>query len=230
VVSTNPVFLLQYEFTPLHLASQSGHVNLVRMILNYPGVRVDAATAIQAGWRVSDFYKTIDSITPFAYLAANISILPLTCWRVVVVAKRLFYGYVCDRIVASSYHIRYIFINLLSNRNWCCCTRTSICAVIMYDGRGGNLDLWISKFDIFPMKFSATKVVLLISSGQNEILPLLALPTVKILLTTPGKYPLFPPRLEKNSSDADGWHSWYAFVFVQQTMSGVLQRQCATCI
>jgi len=80
------------------------------------------------------------------------------------------------------------------------------------------------------MKFSATKVVLLISSGQNEILPLLALPTVKILLTTPGKYPLFPPRLEKNSSDADGWHSWYAFVFVQQTMSGVLQRQCATCI
>ncbi|CAK8690765.1 unnamed protein product [Clavelina lepadiformis] len=39
--------LLDHCFTPLHLASQSGHVNLVRMILNQPGVSVEACTKKQ---------------------------------------------------------------------------------------------------------------------------------------------------------------------------------------
>ena len=38
--------ILQHGLTPLHLASQSGHEGLVRVLLNSPGVQVDAATSI----------------------------------------------------------------------------------------------------------------------------------------------------------------------------------------
>ncbi|XP_078693591.1 uncharacterized protein LOC144922996 isoform X3 [Branchiostoma floridae x Branchiostoma belcheri] len=38
---------VEYGFTPLHLASQSGHEGLVRVLLNYPGVQADAQTAVQ---------------------------------------------------------------------------------------------------------------------------------------------------------------------------------------
>ncbi|KAK3736326.1 hypothetical protein QZH41_020794 [Actinostola sp. cb2023] len=36
-----------YSYTPLHLSAQSGHVGVVRILLNSPGVRVDAATSMQ---------------------------------------------------------------------------------------------------------------------------------------------------------------------------------------
>lgn len=38
-----PVIYFQYGFTPLHLAAQSGHDSLVRMLLNQ-GVQVDATS------------------------------------------------------------------------------------------------------------------------------------------------------------------------------------------
>lgn len=42
-VSGRKFFLFQYGFTPLHLAAQSGHDSLVRMLLNQ-GVQVDATS------------------------------------------------------------------------------------------------------------------------------------------------------------------------------------------
>ena len=38
---------LQSGLTPLHLAAQSGHEGLVRMLLNSQGVQADAATNVQ---------------------------------------------------------------------------------------------------------------------------------------------------------------------------------------
>lgn len=39
------IFHFQYGLTPLHMAAQSGHEGLVRMLLNQSGVQVDASTA-----------------------------------------------------------------------------------------------------------------------------------------------------------------------------------------
>ena len=36
---------MQYGYTPLHLAARSGNDQVVRLLLNSPGVRVDTSTA-----------------------------------------------------------------------------------------------------------------------------------------------------------------------------------------
>lgn len=43
--SLDTIFSFQYGLTPLHMAAQSGHEGLVRMLLNQTGVQVDASTA-----------------------------------------------------------------------------------------------------------------------------------------------------------------------------------------
>ena len=40
------ILLLQHGYTPLHLASQSGHEGLVRVLLNSPGVQADTPTIV----------------------------------------------------------------------------------------------------------------------------------------------------------------------------------------
>ena len=39
-------FIFQYGLSPLHLAAQSGHEGLVRLLLNSPGVQAEAATML----------------------------------------------------------------------------------------------------------------------------------------------------------------------------------------
>ena len=53
------LILFQSGLTPLHLAAQSGHEGLVRMLLNSQGVQADAATNVQVHYHTVISYPWI---------------------------------------------------------------------------------------------------------------------------------------------------------------------------